>query len=330
MMVIVDAVLEQVPADVMLHCKTFVPSVRPVTVELGLVDEVITPPPVNTDQVPVPVVGVLAANVAFGELIQTVWFDPALAILVAGSTIIVIVLVVDEQVPALVIVHSKTLVPKLKFVTVEFGASELVIIPVPLMTDQVPVPVVGVLAASVAFGELIQTVWFDPALAMLVAGSTIIVIVLVVDEQVPADVMLHCKTFVPSVRPVTVELGLVEEVITPPPVNTLQVPIPVVGVLAASVAFGELIQTVWFDPALAMLVAGSTIIVIVDVVLEQVPALVIVHSNILVPKLKFVTVEFGASELVIIPVPLMTDHVPVPVVGVLAASVAFGELIQTV
>jgi len=164
--------------------------------------------------------------------------------LVAGSTMMVIVDAVLEQVPADVMLHCKTLVPSVRPVTVVLGLVEEVITPPPVNTDQVPVPVVGVLAASVAFGELIQTVWFDPALAILVAGSTIIVIVLAVLEQVPADVMLHCNTFVPSVRPVTVVLGLVEEVITPPPVNTLQVPVPVVGVLAASVAFGELIQTV--------------------------------------------------------------------------------------
>ncbi len=71
-----------------------------------------------------------------------------------------------------------------------------------------------------------------------------IVIVLVVLEQVPADVIDHCKMFVPSDNPVTVVFALVEDVTTPPPVNTLQVPVPVVGVLAANVALGELIQTV--------------------------------------------------------------------------------------
>ncbi len=164
--------------------------------------------------------------------------------LLAGSTIIVIVELVLEQVPALVIVHSKMFVPKERFVTVLFAANELVKIPVPVITDQVPVPVVGVLAASVAFGLEIQTVWLLPALAMLVAGSTIIVIVEEVLEQVPALVIVHSKMFVPSVKPVTVELGLVDVVITPPPVNTLHVPTPVVGVLAAKVAFGELIQIV--------------------------------------------------------------------------------------
>ncbi len=81
-------------------------------------------------------------------------------------------------------------------------------------------------------------------MAILVAGSTTIVIVLDVDEHVPADVIVHCNTFVPSVNPVTVVLGLVEFVITPPPVNTDHVPVPVVGVFAAKVAFGLDIQTV--------------------------------------------------------------------------------------
>ncbi len=79
-----------------------------------------------------------------------------------------------------------------------------------------------------------------------------------------------------------------------------------------------------------MLVAGSTIIVIVEEVLEQVPADVIDHCNMFVPKERFVTVLFAANELVKIPVPVITDQVPVPVVGVLAASVAFGLEIQIV
>jgi hypothetical protein len=165
---------------------------------------------------------------------------------------------------------------------------------------------------------------------MLGAGSTVIVIVLVVLEQVPADVIVHCNMFAPSVRPVTVVLAEVELVTTPPPVNTDQVPTPVVGVFAVKVAFGELIQTVWLDPALAMLDAGSTVIVIVLEVLEQVPADVIVHCNMFAPSVRPVTVVLAEVELVTTPPPVNTDQVPTPVVGVFAARVAFGLEIQTV
>jgi hypothetical protein len=71
-----------------------------------------------------------------------------------------------------------------------------------------------------------------------------IVIVLVVLEQVPALVIDHCNILVPSVRPVIVVFALVVDVIIPPPLNTLHVPVPVVGVFAAKAAVGELIQTV--------------------------------------------------------------------------------------
>ena len=52
--------------------------------------------------------------------------------------------------------------------------------------------------------------------------------------------------------------GLIELVITAEPDITLQVPIPVVGVFAANVVELVLIHKVWFGPAVAILVAGST------------------------------------------------------------------------
>ena len=48
--------------------------------------------------------------------------------------------------------------PSVKPVTVVDGLVELVITAEPLITDQVPAPVVGVFAAKVAFGLEIQTV----------------------------------------------------------------------------------------------------------------------------------------------------------------------------
>ena len=139
-----------------------------------------------------------------------------------------------------------------------FGEVDEVNTAEPDTTDQVPVPVVGVLAASVVELVVIQIVWFGPALAILVAGSTWMVIVELVLEQVPAEVMFHCNTFVPNVNPVTVLVGLFVFVIVAPPLTTDHEPIPVVGVLAASVVELVVIQTVWFGPAVAILVAGST------------------------------------------------------------------------
>ena len=71
MIVIVEALLAQTPLPIS-HCKTCVPSVKPVTVVLFKFALVIVAVPDNTDHVPVPVVGVFAASVAFGLEIQTV------------------------------------------------------------------------------------------------------------------------------------------------------------------------------------------------------------------------------------------------------------------
>ena len=111
----------------------------------------------------------------------------------------------------------------------------------------------------------------------MVAGSTIIVIVEVVVEQVFTLVIRHCKMFVPRLRPVTALVGLLGVVTTPVPPNTLQLPVPTTAALPARVVLGLLIQIVWLGPAFAFVVAGSTITVIDELVEEQVFALVMFH-----------------------------------------------------
>ena len=48
----------------------------------------------------------------------------------------------------------------------------------------------------------------------------------------------HTKVFTPAVSPVTPDVGEAGIVTTPVPAITVQAPLPVVGVLAASVAVG--------------------------------------------------------------------------------------------
>ena len=65
-----------------------------------------------------------------------------------------IVSVLAAQVP-LVIVHTKVFTPVVKPVTPLLGLFAVVTTPVPAITVQAPVPMVGVLAARVAVGAQI-------------------------------------------------------------------------------------------------------------------------------------------------------------------------------
>ena len=200
------------------------------------------------------------------------------------------VLEVDEQVPAEVIVHCKTLFPNEKPKTVVVGLLEFVKIAEPDTTLHEPVPVVGVLAAKIVELADIQIVCDGPAFAMLDAGSTCIVIVELVLEQVPAEVMFHCKILFPNDKPETVVVGLLELVKTAEPDTTLHEPVPVVGVFAARVVDPVVIQIVWLGPAFAILEAGSTWIDKVEVDVGQVLLFPISHCKILIPSPNPVTV----------------------------------------
>ena len=60
------------PPFEIVHCKTFTPKPKPVTALVGEVGLDIVPLPAITDQLPVPVTGVLPANVVVALLIQSV------------------------------------------------------------------------------------------------------------------------------------------------------------------------------------------------------------------------------------------------------------------
>lgn len=229
----------------------------------------------------------------------------------------------DELQTPLEIVQRKIFCPNPKFIAVVVPEVGVVIVADPKTIDHEPVPTDGIFPAIVKLGLEIHNVWLGPALATVGKLSTWILIVEVVVAQTPFEI-LHCKILIPNARPVTVDVGLFGLVIVPNPEITDHVPTPVVGVLAANVAFGELIQTVWLGPAVEILGAGSTMIVIVETVCGQAPLFVMLHCSTFVPSPTAVKLVVGLLILPIVALPEITDQVPTPLVGVFAAKVVVG------
>ena len=104
-------------------------------------------------------------------------------------------------------------------------------VPLPETFVHTPLPVPGALPASVAAVAL-QSVWSVPASAVaereltsMVTSSEAV--------QVPIE-MVHLKTEVPEVSPVTPEAGFAGARIVPLPETFVHIPLPVVGALPSS------------------------------------------------------------------------------------------------
>ena len=233
-----------------------------------------------------------------------------------GPPVFVIVTVeVDEAQGAFEIVHMNTFAPTPKPVTPDVGDDEVVIVPAPLTSVHVPVPVTGALPANVA--ELLQSDWFGPALDVVGAATPVMVTVEVDGEQ-GGLTMLHMNTFAPTPNPVTPDVGEEGVVIVPAPLTNVHVPVPVVGAFPANVAVVPQID--WFDPAAE--VVGPPVLNIVTVsVLAVQGGFAMVHMNTLAPETVPVIVLLGEPGAVIVPEPLTSVHVPVPVAGVFPAIV---------
>ena len=135
------------------------------------------------------------------------------------------------------------------------GLSDGVKNPFPVITDQLPVPDVGVFASKLIVSEQITRSF--PALA--VVGGVLIVIVTTAESgSQPADVTTQLKTVLPGVRPVMDVVLDASSVNTPEPLRIFQFPIPLVGKIAASEV--ESLQISWFAPAFIGL--GGALVVI--------------------------------------------------------------------
>ena len=228
-----------------VHWKIFTPTPKPVKPVFGNVGEVINPVPEINVQLPVPTAGILPPIVA--TVAQTVWLTPALASVGFASCVIDIVEVVEGQTP-LLIVHLKISTPTPNAVKPVVSSVGVVIVPVPPINVQLPVPIAAVFAAIVAV-VLAQIVCEGPAFAIVGTAFTIIAIVAVDGGQEPL-ITVHAKIFVPTpkaVKPVVANVGVV---INPTPETNVQLPVPTAGTLPAMVAIGDEAQIVWLGPAL--------------------------------------------------------------------------------
>ena len=139
----------------------------------------------------------------------------------------------------LLIVHTNVFAPTVRDVTPDVGSPGVVTALPPAITVKDPEPTIGVFPANVPVVE--QTVWSVPAVAVVGTASRVILTVSLVVGQTPL-VIIHSNMLVPTLSPVTPELGSFSVVTEPPPAITAQDPVPAVGVFASSVAVVE--QTV--------------------------------------------------------------------------------------
>lgn len=139
------------------------------------------------------------------------------------------------------------------------------------------------------------------------------------------------KTFGPTPKPVTPLVGDEAVVIDPLPLINVHVPVlGAVGVLPASDVLVAGVQSDWSGPAFAVTAFTSKTVMLTwsDVGAPHGP-LLMVHRRTTVPMPRPVTDVVGLAGFVIVPVPLMSDHVPVlGAEGVFPASVAVAALLQ--
>ncbi|HEY6190915.1 MAG TPA: hypothetical protein VI215_01165, partial [Bacteroidota bacterium] len=306
-------------AFVIVQTNVLVPTERPVTPDVGSPALVTFALPAITVHAPVPTDGVLPARVVVVE--QTVSSGPALAVVGEASRVITTVSLDGGQL-ALLIVQTNAFTPTERAVTPEVGSPGVVTIALPVMTVHAPVPTNAVLPAREVVVE--QTVSSAPAFAVVGDASRVIVTLSLEEGQDPLEIV-QTKVFAPTERAVTPEVGLPGVVTLALPVITVHAPVPMVGVLPASVVVVE--QTVSSGPAVAIVGDASRVIRTVSLDGGQL-ALLTVQTKVLTPTERLVTPDVGSDGVVTFALPVMTVHTPAPTDGVLPARVVVVE--QTV
>ena len=87
-------------------------------------------------------------------------------------------------------------------------------------------------------------------------------VTVLVDAGQGALLMVHIKTFAPTPKPVTPDVGEEGLVIVPVPLTKVQRPVPIVAGFPANVAVVP--HIVWLDPAAATVGAATPVMVTVE------------------------------------------------------------------
>mgnify|MGYP001254194591 CR=1 FL=1 len=149
-------------------------------------------------------------------------------------------------------------------VKVEVPLAELLKVPVPpLTTLQAPVPEPGVLPPNDEEMPEVQMVCVPPTVAVVGLARKVITTSSV--EAVQGELLIvQRNVYVVPALPVKPDVGLLGVVTVPPaPLTMLHAPVPVVGVLAASVTDDP--HTVCAIPASAVVGAGTTVTLVLSV-----------------------------------------------------------------
>lgn len=203
-----------------------------------------------------------------GRFAQVVWDGPACA-MTESMTIRMLSTSGGQPPLAEVKVHiNKVESPMVSPVTTELGLFRLVTDPVPASILHVPVSVgLGVLPARID-EVVLQIFWVGPATAIVVMESEVMVTSDVVRAQPPnPDMMVHRSTVVsPTVSPVTADVSEFTEDANPVPEVVVHIPVSVLATALAASVDELALQRFWTDPAAAIVIAESTLIVTSEVV----------------------------------------------------------------